>query len=197
MSIFNLIVNVFLFSSTILLIWVKRSNYVKLIEQVEKLTQRTISTQNLNHNDEVTNLIDAYTHIKSDPNFDMKRIILKLKFLKESNGKDQGLEDLFKMISSIIPLTALIVTISIALFKEDLETLFSFGNLAFDLISLLVMLMIFVNFYSFIINFATEKSNLFINKHLLIAEEIHKEVPTAGSANEANDIENSDNLKTD
>ncbi|MEJ9161474.1 hypothetical protein, partial [Paenibacillus graminis] len=112
MSIFNLIVNVFLFSSTILLIWVKRSNYVKLIEQVEKLTQRTISTQNLNHNDEVTNLIDAYTHIKSDPNFDMKRIILKLKFLKESNGKDQGLEDLFKMISSIIPLTALIVTIS-------------------------------------------------------------------------------------
>ncbi|MEJ9165162.1 hypothetical protein, partial [Paenibacillus graminis] len=90
-----------------------------------------------------------------------------------------------------------IVTISIALFKEDLGTLFSFGNLAFDLISLLVMLMIFVNFYSFIINFATEKSNLFINKHLLIAEEIHKEVPTAGSANEANDIENSDNLKTD
>ncbi|WP_440960558.1 hypothetical protein ACN6KS_22675 [Paenibacillus nitricinens] len=197
MSILNLIATAFLLFLTILLIWVERSKYVKLRKQVENLIERAICTQSLNCYDEVTKLIKAYTHINSDPDINMKRIILELKFLKESKGKDQGFEDLFKMISSIIPLTAVIVTISIALFKEDFETLFSFGDLAFNLVSLLLMLIIFVNLYSFINNFATARSNIFINKHLLIAEEIHKEVPTVDSTNEATDNKKTDKLKSD
>ncbi|MBY9084111.1 hypothetical protein KIH86_07640, partial [Paenibacillus sp. HN-1] len=87
------------FVLTFMIIGFERNKFIKIKKQLEDPLERILHTQYLIHEEESTKLIRAYTFLYNDSRENMKELILKLKFLKESKTKDQGLEDLLKMVS--------------------------------------------------------------------------------------------------
>lgn len=168
---------------TIFYIWMERRKYVNLKELIEYPLEVPILIYNLNDFVDVTKLIKAYTYIKNDQNTDIKTVILALKYLKETQLKNQGFEDIFKIVTSVVPITAIMVTLSIALVKDP-KIITSIGSLTIDFASLLVIILVFVSLYSLINNFSSSKISILINKHLLIAEEVHKEELSVDAADE-------------
>lgn len=189
MSQYKPIAIIFLVSITIFYIWMERRKYKNLKELLEYPLQDPIVIKKLNDFADVTKLIEAYTYINNDPTTDMKKIILHIKYLKETEGKSQGFEDASKLVTSTIPLTAILVTISIALFKDS-KMLVGFGQITIDFIELLLISFVFITLHSFINSVSFSKTNILISKHLLIAEEIHKEVATVKSSDVINNPHN-------
>ncbi|OMF72489.1 hypothetical protein BK143_09475 [Paenibacillus peoriae] len=168
-----------LFISTL---FIEIQKYKKLKKQIESpLNKVTVYTQYLFLQKETILLSKAYAQLYTDSIQDFKTVYLDLKILKEKYSSTNTFDDLLKMITTIIPLITIVVTLSIATFKNPSLLLNIFSS-ALDLVIMLSGLVMVIVLINQITNFSSARSNSLINKHLIIAEETLKEFTSTPSA---------------
>ncbi|MGO4953093.1 hypothetical protein [Paenibacillus sp. S25] len=158
-----------------LTLFIEIKKYNKLKKQIElPLRKVIISTQYLLLKNETLTLSKAYTQLLTDSIQDFKTVYLDLKLLKEEHHSTNNFDDLFKMVATLIPLITIVVTLSIAAFK-DLKILLDFYSSALDLVIMMSILVLAIVLITQISNFSSDKLKKLINKHLIIAEETLKD----------------------
>lgn len=143
--------------------------------QIEKPIVKIFHTQYLIHEEETMKLIKAYSHLLSESDHIFKRALLELKIQKKKLSSDSPFEDILKMVSTIVPLMAIIATLFIATFKE-VDILLTFSKAALDSVTIIFLAIIFTVFCMRIFSVSLSKSNMLIDTHLLIAEDIYEEL---------------------
>ncbi|WP_339303980.1 hypothetical protein [Paenibacillus sp. FSL R5-0519] len=152
---------------TFLTIPVERSRFKKLKQDLEKpFDNRDISTSFA--------LLASYNNLyQKNPQL-FRAILVNLKTQKEQYENESLFDDILKMVTSLIPILAIVITLTATVFKDTLDTLVTLFGAVVDITSCLFLAIIFITFVSRIYKFSYWRTKFLINKHLFVAEEVER-----------------------
>ncbi|MEK4056440.1 hypothetical protein MHB84_23000 [Paenibacillus sp. FSL F4-0087] len=152
---------------TTLTVPIERTRYKKLKQELEApFEKRDISTS--------IALLASYNNLHQKDHELFRAALVHLKTQKEQYAHESLFDDILKMVSSIIPILAIVVSLTVTVFKDTLDTLVTFFGAVLEITSCLFIAIIFITFVSRIYIFSYRRATSLINKHLIMAEEVER-----------------------
>lgn len=152
---------------TLLIIPVESLRYRKLKKEIEKPhSKRNIKT--------TSGLLYSYNDIYYQNRELFRASLLHLRIKKEEYAKESLFEDFFKMVTSLVPIVAIVISLTTMVFKNSVDTLSTFYGAIIDLAAWLFLAVVFFTIISRLYIYSYSKATLIINKHLIVAEDVEK-----------------------
>lgn len=144
---------------------------------LKKKIEEKLPTSNpkRNKNKESEYLINSYRLLQKGDIQAFRSARINLKILKEKQSDGGPFEDITKLITVVISLISVMVTLTLNIFKDEVDLATDFFTPAMDIIWILLWVIGWMAVLSRIFAFSTNRSTELINIHLIVIDEVAKD----------------------